>query len=111
VMSVPLLPRTINALFGRGSEPIIAATPGLGTDTVKMAPQTPELANISTAATTRERLILHFHGLGPTPDWINPQERNYWCSEQRFTTILEASRDHGEAAAFVLSALYRTKQR
>jgi hypothetical protein len=65
-----------------GSEPI-AASP----DTVKMAPK---MANISTAANTGERLILHFHGLGPIPDWINPQERNYWCSEQRFTAILDA---------------------
>jgi peptidoglycan/xylan/chitin deacetylase (PgdA/CDA1 family) len=49
--------------------------------------------DISTATTRTERLILHFHGLGPTPDWIEPQERDYWCDEHRFTAILDTIRD------------------
>jgi peptidoglycan/xylan/chitin deacetylase (PgdA/CDA1 family) len=49
--------------------------------------------DISTATTSTERLILHFHGLGPMPDWIGPQERDYWCDEHRFTTILDTIRD------------------
>jgi peptidoglycan/xylan/chitin deacetylase (PgdA/CDA1 family) len=45
--------------------------------------------DISTAATSTERLILHFHGLGPIPDWIESPERDYWCDEHRFTAILD----------------------
>jgi len=47
-----------------------------------------DAVDISAAATT-ERLILHFHGLGPIPDWIRSEERDYWCDEHRFTAILD----------------------
>jgi peptidoglycan/xylan/chitin deacetylase (PgdA/CDA1 family) len=47
---------------------------------------------------TSERLILHFHGLGPLPDWIEPQERNYWCDEHRFTAILDTIRALSQVA-------------
>ena len=38
----------------------------------------------------KERLILHFHGLGSVADWIELEERNYWCEEDRFKSILDS---------------------
>jgi peptidoglycan/xylan/chitin deacetylase (PgdA/CDA1 family) len=49
----------------------------------------PERAQVLTTTNTNERLILHFHGLGPVPDWIGAEERNYWCNEHRFASILD----------------------
>jgi peptidoglycan/xylan/chitin deacetylase (PgdA/CDA1 family) len=37
-----------------------------------------------------ERLVLSFHGLGPIPGWVAPDERPYWCDEDRFTSILNS---------------------
>jgi peptidoglycan/xylan/chitin deacetylase (PgdA/CDA1 family) len=35
------------------------------------------------------RLILDFHGLGPAPDWVDEAEREYWCEEDYFKSILD----------------------
>jgi peptidoglycan/xylan/chitin deacetylase (PgdA/CDA1 family) len=43
-----------------------------------------------TVVNQKERLILHFHGLGPTPDWVHSEERVYWCKEDRFKSILDS---------------------
>ena len=37
-----------------------------------------------------ERLILHFHGLGPVPAWVDSEERDYWCPSDRFVSMLDA---------------------
>jgi len=44
----------------------------------------------STQVLATERLILHFHGVGPVPDGIDSEERNYWCEEDRFKSILDS---------------------
>ncbi|MGA2128936.1 MAG: polysaccharide deacetylase family protein [Xanthobacteraceae bacterium] len=51
--------------------------------------RTPEITDISTPANMKERLILHFHGVGPVPDRIAPTEVGYWCDERRFASILD----------------------
>jgi peptidoglycan/xylan/chitin deacetylase (PgdA/CDA1 family) len=48
-----------------------------------------ERIRILLGVNSNERLILHFHGLGTVPDWIDPEERNYWCDEDRFKAILD----------------------
>ena len=48
----------------------------------------PDLNNRRKQILTAERLILHFHGVGPVPDGIGSEERNYWCEEDRFKSIL-----------------------
>jgi len=42
-------------------------------------------------AASKERLILIFHGLGPVPDQIGSAEREYWCDEDRFKSIIDAT--------------------
>lgn len=37
----------------------------------------------------KERLILHFHGLGPVPPWADLKERQFWCGKDRFASILD----------------------
>lgn len=50
----------------------------------------PDLNNRRTQILAAERLILHFHGVGPVPDGIGSEERNYWCEEDRFKSILDS---------------------
>ena len=50
----------------------------------------PDLNNRHTQILAAERLILHFHGVGPVPDGIGSEERNYWCEEDRFKSILDS---------------------
>jgi hypothetical protein len=53
-----------------------------------MGSQMSECAQISKVAYRNERLILLFHGLGSVPGSITSEERDYWCDEDRFTSIL-----------------------
>ena len=50
----------------------------------------PDLNNRRPQILAAERLILHFHGVGPVPDGIGSEERNYWCEEDRFKSILDS---------------------
>jgi len=40
-------------------------------------------------ATAKEQLVVVFHGLGPVPDRVGPDERQYWCDADRFGTVLD----------------------
>lgn len=46
-------------------------------------------AKISTDVSPKDRLILHFHGLGLAPPWIGSEERDFWCEKDRFASILD----------------------
>jgi peptidoglycan/xylan/chitin deacetylase (PgdA/CDA1 family) len=35
------------------------------------------------------RIILDFHGLSYPPDWVDQAEREYWCEEDYFKSILD----------------------
>jgi peptidoglycan/xylan/chitin deacetylase (PgdA/CDA1 family) len=50
----------------------------------------PDLNNRRTQISAADRLILDFHGVGPVPDGIGSEERNYWCEEDRFKSILDS---------------------
>lgn len=40
---------------------------------------------------TQQRLVLDFHGLGPKPNHVGPEEAYYWCEDIRFfDRILDA---------------------
>ena len=44
--------------------------------------------------TTQQRLVLDFHGLGPKPNHVGPEEAFYWCEDFRlFDRILDAIPD------------------
>lgn len=67
-------------------------------------------------ATTQQRLVLDFHGLGPKPHHVGPEEAYYWCEDLRFFdrildaipevstrwgTPIEITFDDGNASDFV----------
>ena len=41
------------------------------------------------SGTGREQLVLCFHGLGPVPSRITPDEAQYWCDILMFEALLD----------------------
>lgn len=85
-MCVRLLLRIVEQIFGRVRLSVNLTPHSMGVG----GHMTGQSKEISAVANSKERLVLHFHGLGSVPDWVKSEERNYWCEEDRFKSILNS---------------------